>query len=50
MLITYVLVTNEDEYRKLITYVLQVASGIVVPHAARLQQDDFIPWKRGVSL
>jgi altronate hydrolase len=29
---------------------VRVASGETVPHAVRLGQDDFIPWKRGVSL
>lgn len=35
---------------ELMEFALQVASGERVPHAVRLQQDDFIPWKRGVSL
>lgn len=35
---------------RILDYVIQVASGEVVPHAVRLGQDDFIPWKRGVSL
>jgi altronate hydrolase len=29
---------------------IQVASGLTVPKAVALGQDDFIPWKRGVSL
>jgi altronate hydrolase len=29
---------------------IQTASGVVVPKAVQLGQDDFIPWKRGVSL
>ncbi|MDB6140175.1 MAG: altronate hydrolase, partial [Verrucomicrobiaceae bacterium] len=29
---------------------LEVASGRVVPKAVSLGQDDFLPWKRGVSL
>jgi altronate hydrolase len=42
--------TIEEKAMELMEYVLQVASGEQVPHAVRLQQDDFIPWKRGVSL
>jgi altronate hydrolase len=34
----------------LLELVVRVASGEVEPHAVRLSQDDFIPWKRGVSL
>ena len=30
--------------------VIQIASGEVKTRAERLAQDDFIPWKRGVSL
>ena len=29
---------------------IEVASGRVVPKAVALGQDDFLPWKRGVSL
>jgi altronate hydrolase len=29
---------------------IQVASGEVTPKAVALGQDDFLPWKRGVSL
>jgi altronate hydrolase len=29
---------------------IQTASGAVLPKAVQLGQDDFIPWKRGVSL
>ncbi len=42
--------TIEDKGRELLAYAIQVASGEATPHAVRLQQDDFIPWKRGVSL
>jgi altronate hydrolase len=35
---------------KLLDYIIEVASGSIVPAAVRLGQDDFIPWKRGVSL
>ncbi len=31
-------------------YVIEIASGRKQTHATRLGQDDFIPWKRGVSL
>ncbi|MEM9847551.1 MAG: altronate dehydratase family protein [Bacteroidota bacterium] len=34
----------------LLEYLIQVASGEQTPHAVRLGQEDFIPWKRGVSL
>jgi altronate hydrolase len=30
--------------------VIEVASGEVKPKAVLLGQDDFIPWRRGVSL
>lgn len=42
--------TIESKANELFDYVIKVASGEVIPHAVRLQQDDFIPWKRGVSL
>ncbi len=35
---------------ELLDYLIQVASGEATPAAVRLQQDDFIPWKRGISL
>ena len=34
----------------LLDYIIEVASGKKVPAAVRLGQDDFIPWKRGISL
>jgi len=34
----------------LLDYSIEVASGRVVPKAVALGQDDFLPWKRGVSL
>lgn len=34
----------------LLDYVIGVASGVVATKAESLRQDDFIPWKRGVSL
>jgi altronate hydrolase len=36
--------------RSILEYCIKAASGEVLPHAVRLNQDDFIPWKRGVSL
>jgi altronate hydrolase len=42
--------TIESKATELMEYAIQVASGDAIPHAVRLQQDDFIPWKRGVSL
>ncbi|PWG78363.1 UxaA family hydrolase [Pararcticibacter amylolyticus] len=35
---------------RLLGYVLEVAGGNEQPKAVQLGQDDFIPWKRGVSL
>ena len=34
----------------ILEYCIQAASGIEIPKAVQLNQDDFIPWKRGVSL
>lgn len=34
----------------ILAYCIRAASGEVVPKAVQLNQDDFIPWKRGVSL
>ncbi len=34
----------------LLELVIETASGRFVPNAVRLGQDDFLPWKRGVSL
>jgi len=42
--------TIEDMGEKLLDYVLQVASGEVRTKAELNSQEDFIPWKRGVSL
>jgi len=42
--------TIEAKAESLLEFILQVASGERTPHAVRLQQEDFIPWKRGVSL
>jgi len=35
---------------RILEYVIKVASGEEQPKAVQLEQDDFIPWKRGVSL
>jgi altronate hydrolase len=35
---------------EILEYCIKAASGEVVPKAVLLNQDDFIPWKRGVSL
>lgn len=42
--------TIEDAGRRILDYVIEVASGVQQPAAVRLGQDDFIPWKRGISL
>ncbi|MES2418948.1 MAG: altronate dehydratase family protein [Bacteroidota bacterium] len=34
----------------MLEYCIRVASGLEIPKAVQLNQDDFIPWKRGVSL
>lgn len=35
---------------EILEYCIKVASGEEIPKAVQLNQDDFIPWKRGVSL
>lgn len=35
---------------EILSYCIRAASGEVIPKAVLLGQDDFIPWKRGVSL
>lgn len=35
---------------EILEYCISVASGETIPKAVQLNQDDFIPWKRGVSL
>lgn len=42
--------TIEESAHRILDYVIQVASGNIVPKAVELGQDDFIPWRRGVSL
>jgi altronate hydrolase len=42
--------TIEQVGEEILEYVIKVASGEIIPKAVQLNQDDFIPWKRGVSL
>lgn len=42
--------TIEQNAERILNYVIEVASGNAVPKSVLLEQDDFIPWKRGVSL
>jgi altronate hydrolase len=42
--------TIEQMGEEILEYCIKVASGEVTPKAVLLNQDDFIPWKRGVSL
>lgn len=42
--------TIEQAAERILTYVLEVASGKQTTKAVKLGQDDFIPWRRGVSL
>ena len=34
----------------LLNFIIKIASGKIKPKARNLNQDDFIPWKRGMSL
>jgi altronate hydrolase len=40
----------EQMGEEILEYCIEAASGNVIPKAVLLNQDDFIPWKRGVSL
>jgi altronate hydrolase len=42
--------TIEQMGEEILNYCIKAASGEVIPKAVLLNQDDFIPWKRGVSL
>lgn len=42
--------TIEEMGEAIFEYCINAASGIIIPKAVQLNQDDFIPWKRGVSL
>lgn len=42
--------TIEEVGEEIFDYIIEVASGNQKPKAVQLNQNDFIPWKRGVSL
>ena len=42
--------TIEEMGEEILEYCIKAASGEILPKAVILSQDDFIPWKRGVSL
>lgn len=42
--------TLEEMGKEILLYCIRAASGEITPKAVILNQDDFIPWKRGVSL
>jgi altronate hydrolase len=42
--------TVEETGAEILDFIIRVAGGEVRPKAVELRQDDFIPWKRGVSL
>ena len=42
--------TIEQMGEEILEFCINVASGEIIPKAVELGQDDFIPWKRGVSL
>jgi altronate hydrolase len=42
--------TIEQMGQSILEYCIEAASGNIIPKAVQLNQDDFIPWKRGVSL
>lgn len=42
--------TIEEMGEEILEFIIQIASGEVESKADQLNQDDFIPWKRGVSL
>ena len=42
--------TIEEMGEAILMYCIKAANGEVIPKAVQLNQDDFIPWKRGVSL
>ena len=42
--------TIEEAGRRILDYIIEVASGKIEVSAVRNLQNDFIPWKRGVSL
>jgi altronate hydrolase len=42
--------TIQQMGEEILEFCIKAASGEVIPKAVLLGQDDFIPWKRGVSL
>ena len=42
--------TIEQMGEEILEYCIKAASGELIPKSVQLNQDDFIPWKRGVSL
>lgn len=42
--------TIEQVGEEILDFIIEVASGRITPKAVGLNQNDFIPWKRGVSL
>ncbi len=42
--------TIESKGEEILNYIIRTASGEYIPRAVAIGQDDFIPWKRGVSL
>ncbi|MDE1193227.1 MAG: altronate dehydratase family protein [Arachidicoccus sp.] len=42
--------TIQQMGEEILEFCIKVASGEITPKAVQLNQDDFIPWKRGVSL
>ena len=42
--------TIQQMGEEILDFCIKVASGEIIPKAVQLAQDDFIPWKRGVSL
>ncbi len=42
--------TIKEAGERILEFIINVASGEIEPKAVKLGQDDFIPWKRGLSL
>lgn len=42
--------TIEQMGEEILDFAIETASGNIIPKAVKLGQDDFIPWKRGISL
>ncbi|TKK65830.1 altronate dehydratase [Ilyomonas limi] len=42
--------TIQQMGEEILEYCIKAASGEIIPKAVQLNQDDFIPWKRGISL